>query len=98
MLNAKQYGQALWQANINDGINPNSNNVSYQFDWGVVNGNPTLNKVLVPEYLDAAQTLKSSNTDWYDAISHELVLPILMTFRYLMLQTKELCLFSLGIL
>jgi len=70
VLNAQQYGQALWQANVNDGIDPNSNNVSYQFDWGVVNGKPTLNKVLVPEYLDAAHTLKSSNTDWYDAISH----------------------------
>jgi len=69
VLNADQYGQALWQANVNDGIDPNSNNVSYQFDWNVVNGRPTLNKVLVPEYLDAAHTLKSSNTDWYDAIS-----------------------------
>jgi len=69
VLNAQQYGQALWQANVNDGIDPNSNNVSYQFDWGVVNGRPTLNKVLVPEYLDTAHTLKSSNTDWYDAIS-----------------------------
>jgi len=69
VLNAEQYGQALWQANVNDGIDPNSNNVSYQFDWNVVNGRPTLNKVLVPEYLDAAHTLKSSNTDWYDAIS-----------------------------
>ena len=69
VLNAQQYGQALWQANVNDGIDPNLNNVSYQFDWGVVNGKPTLNKVLVPEYLDAAHTLKSSNTDWYDAIS-----------------------------
>ena len=28
-----------------------------------------MNKVLVPEYLDADQTLKSSNTDWYDEIS-----------------------------
>jgi TonB-linked SusC/RagA family outer membrane protein len=69
VLNAEQYGQALWQANVNDGIDPNSNNVSYQFDWNVQNGRPTLNKVLVPEYLDAAHTLKSSNTDWYDAIS-----------------------------
>lgn len=69
VLNAEQYGQALWQANINDGLDPNNNNLSYQFDWGVVDGKPTLGSVLVPEYLDAAQTLKSSNTDWYDAIS-----------------------------
>ena len=69
VLNAEQYGRALWQANINDGLNPNNNNLSYQFDWNVVNGRPTLNNVLVPEYLDAEQTLKSSNTDWYDEIS-----------------------------
>ncbi len=69
VLNSEQYGQALWQANINDGLNPNNNNLSYQFDWGVVDGTPKLNKVLVPEYLDNAQTLKSSNTDWYDEIS-----------------------------
>lgn len=69
VLNAEQYGQVLWQANINDGLEPNNNNLSYQFDWGVVNGRPTLNQVLVPEYLDEEQTLKSSNTDWYDAIS-----------------------------
>lgn len=69
VLNAEQYGRALWQANINDGLNPNNNNLSYQFDWNVVNGSPTLNNVLVPEYLDAEQTLKSSNTDWYDEIS-----------------------------
>ena len=69
ILNANQFGQALWQANVNDGIDPNSNNLSYKFDWGVVNSKPQLNKVLVPEFLDAAQTLKSSNTDWYDEIS-----------------------------
>ena len=69
VLNAEQFGQALWQANVNDGIDPNNNNLSYRFDWSVANGRPTLNKVLFPEYLDAAQTIKSSNTDWYDAIS-----------------------------
>lgn len=69
VLNSEQFGQALWQAKINDGLDPNSNNLSYQFNWGVVNGTPKLNKVLVPEYLDSAQTLKSSNTDWYDEIS-----------------------------
>ncbi|OOG72664.1 TonB-dependent receptor [Flavobacterium sp. A45] len=69
VLNAEQFGQALWQANINDGLNPNNNNLSYQFDWSVVNNKPQLNNVLVPEYLDPQQTLKSSNTDWYKEIS-----------------------------
>lgn len=69
VLNSEQYGQALWQANVNDGIDPNNNNLSYQFDWAVVNNKPQLNNVLVPEYLDAEQTLKSSNTNWYDEIA-----------------------------
>ncbi|WP_026714288.1 SusC/RagA family TonB-linked outer membrane protein [Flavobacterium daejeonense] len=69
VLNVEQYGQALWQANINDGLNPNSNNLSYQFDWEVANNKPQLNKILVPEYLDVNQTLKSANTNWYDEIS-----------------------------
>lgn len=69
MLNAKQFGEVLWQANINDGINPNINNLSYNFDWGVENGIPTLYNMYVPEYLDSQKTLKSSNTNWYDEIS-----------------------------
>ncbi len=71
VMNTEQFGKALWQANINDGLNPNNNNLRYQFDWSVVDNKPQLNKVLVPEYLDTNQTLKSSNTDWYDAISQK---------------------------
>lgn len=69
VLNSSQFGQALWQANVNDGLNPNNNNLRYQFDWSVVNNKPQLNKVLVPEYLDTNQTLKSANTNWYDEVS-----------------------------
>ena len=69
VLNAKQFGQVLWQANINDGLNPNANNLSYNFDWGVQNGVPTLYNSYVPEYLDAAKTIKSANTNWYDEVS-----------------------------
>ncbi|WP_417884927.1 SusC/RagA family TonB-linked outer membrane protein [Zunongwangia sp.] len=70
VLNAKEFGEVLWQANINDGLDPNNNNLRYQFGWGVnENGEPVLNNVLVPEFLDSDQTLKSSDTDWYDEIS-----------------------------
>lgn len=69
VLNAKQFGQVLWQANINDGINPNLNNLSYIFDWGVQNSIPTLYNMYVPEYLDAAKIIKSTNTNWYNEIS-----------------------------
>lgn len=69
VLDANQFGKALWQANINDGLNPNSNNLRYQFDWSVANNKAQLNKVLVPEYLDANQTIKAANTNWYNEIS-----------------------------
>jgi TonB-linked SusC/RagA family outer membrane protein len=70
VLNAKQYGEVLWQANINDGIDPNNNNLSYQFGWSKdANNNDVLDFVSIPEYLDVEQTLKSSDTDWYDEIS-----------------------------
>ena len=32
-MNAQQWGRAFWQANVNDGINPNNNNLGYNFDW-----------------------------------------------------------------
>lgn len=69
VLNAQQYGQVLWQAMINDGLDPNSNNLSYQFQWSDNQGTPRLNQVLMPEYLDAEKTLSASDTDWYDELS-----------------------------
>ena len=69
VLNAKQFGQVLWQANINDGLNPNANNLRYTFDWGTENGVPTLYGMHVPEYLDDARTIKAADTNWYDAVS-----------------------------
>lgn len=70
MLNAKEYGQAMWQAYVNDGINPNSNSMGYVYDWGYDDqGNAVLNNITVPYYLDAAQTMRSSDTDWFDEVS-----------------------------
>lgn len=71
VLNAKDYGKVLWQSNINDGLNPNANNLSYQFNWGVVDGQPQLFNIMVPEYLDADRTIKATNTDWYNEISQQ---------------------------
>ena len=61
VLNTEQYGQALWQAYVNGGANPNSNNIGYSFDWGYDEaGAPVLNKILLPEYIDAARTMRPS--------------------------------------
>ena len=71
MLDAEGYGRALWQANINAGSNPDNNSIQYKFDWGVdpESGQPVLRKVLIPEYLDVNQTIRSANTDWFNEIS-----------------------------
>ncbi|MEH6659760.1 TonB-dependent receptor [Leeuwenhoekiella marinoflava] len=57
MLNAQQYGDALWQAFKNDGQTPASD----------VYGNDPDNPV-IPQWLDADQTIPSGNVDWIDAI------------------------------
>lgn len=69
VLNSEQYGRVLWQAQVNDGIDPNTNNLRYQFDWDNTNGEAVLNNIIVPEFLDEEQTLRSSDTDWFDEIS-----------------------------
>ena len=68
VLNTEQRGQAYWQASVNDGTNPN-NNQTYQYLWNGDYNNPVLNKIILPEYLDAAQTLRPANTNWFNEIS-----------------------------
>ena len=70
VLNAQQYGQAFWQGKVNDGLDPNANSISYQFDWATdANGVPVLNKIILPDYLNANKTLKTADTDWFKAVS-----------------------------
>lgn len=69
VLNANEYGQVLWQAMVNDGIDPNSNNLRYQFDWSENGGSPVLNQIIIPEFLDDQKTLRSADTDWFDELS-----------------------------
>ncbi|MBE9583208.1 TonB-dependent receptor [Mucilaginibacter sp. JRF] len=68
MLNANQRGEAYWRASVNDGTNPNNNQI-YKFDWNGDFDNPSLNSVIIPEFIDAAKTMRSANTNWYDEIS-----------------------------
>lgn len=67
MLNTQQRGEAYWRASINDGTNPNNNQI-YQFDWNKNYANPVLNSVILPTYIDAAQTMKPANTNWFNEI------------------------------
>lgn len=71
MMNTEQYGQTLWTAYINAGTNPNSNPIGYRFNWNFdANGNPVLNGMSLPKYLDAKNTIATSaGTDWFNEIS-----------------------------
>lgn len=71
VLNTGGYGQALWQAAVNSGVDPNSNSLSYQFDWHVDDNHlPVLDNIIIPKYLDADRTEMASNTDWFHQITH----------------------------
>ena len=65
VLNAEQWGQAFWQANVNDGLDPNNNNLGYHFDWGYdAQGTPQLYNVTMRKYLDDGNTIPAADTDW----------------------------------
>ena len=67
VLNSEQYGQALWQAYINDGTSdPNTNVLGYRYNWGYnAQGQPVLNNIMLNKYLDDAGTVPVGNTDWF---------------------------------
>ena len=67
VMNAKEYGQVMWQAYVNDGMDPNTNGLGYRYQWGYdANGYPVLNGIKMNKYLDAASTTPAADTDWFD--------------------------------
>jgi len=67
-LDADGHGRAYWQGAINDRVDPNNNQI-YQYDWNGDYDNPVLNKIIYPDFIDAAKTMKPANTYWYDQIA-----------------------------
>ncbi|MBQ3914118.1 MAG: TonB-dependent receptor [Paludibacteraceae bacterium] len=66
VLDAKQFGQVMWQAYVNDNMNPNTNALGYHYDWGYnAQGYPMLNAITMSKYLDEAGTVPAANTDWF---------------------------------
>lgn len=72
-LNAEERGRAYWQAAVNDKANPNNNQI-YQYDWNNNFNNPVLNRVIFPEYIDAAKTMKAADTYWFDEIAQNSII------------------------
>ena len=69
-MNAKQWGEAMWRAYVNDGADPNNNALGYNYDWGYdQNGNPVLNGITMNRYLDDEATVRSGDTDWFNEIT-----------------------------
>lgn len=72
-LNADGRGRAYWQAAVNDRTNPNNNQI-YQYDWNGDYNNPILNKIIYPEFIDGAKTMRPADTYWYDQIEQTAVI------------------------
>ena len=67
VLNAKEFGQMMWQGYVNDGLNPNLNGLGYHYDWSYnASGVPVLNGITMSKYLDLAGTTPAADTDWFD--------------------------------
>ncbi len=73
VLNTDERGRAYWQAAVNDRQNPNLNS-TYQYNWNNNFDNPVLNSVILPEFLDAAKTMRPADTRWFDEISQTSVI------------------------
>ena len=69
-MNASEWGRAYWQASVNDGLNPNNNNLGYNYDWGYDKmGNPVLNRMAMDMFLDENATVRTGDTDWFKEIT-----------------------------
>lgn len=66
VLNSREYGRVMWQAYVNDGMDPNTNGLGYSYDWGYdASGMPVLNGIRMRKYLDSANTVPAADTDWF---------------------------------
>ncbi|HTE22950.1 SusC/RagA family TonB-linked outer membrane protein [Flavitalea sp.] len=68
LMNTEEYGRAQWLAARNDKVDPNYGLYSYT-DHQDANGSWVLDKIMWPEFLDPAQTMRAANTDWQKEIS-----------------------------
>jgi TonB-linked SusC/RagA family outer membrane protein len=66
VLNTQQYGLAMFKADVNGGIDPNSNSVSYHYDW---NGNYAAPVLYSQSIVNYPSNVVPANTQWFKAIS-----------------------------
>lgn len=68
-LNTKQRGQAVWQAAVNDGTNPNTASPLYNYDWNEDFNNPVLNSVILPAFTDPQKVQRPADTNWFNEVT-----------------------------
>ncbi len=83
LLNTEEYGLVNFRAGVNDGsvlntttladgsANAGMNPYTYMYDVAWNNGVPSLNRIVLPEYLDVAgnPVMRAADTDWVKEIS-----------------------------
>lgn len=83
LLNSNEYGLVKYQAGVNDkatlntttlnggATNPNLDKTTYMYDVTWNNGSPSLNNIIIPEYLYVGDQalMKAADTDWVKEIS-----------------------------
>ncbi|SOD90362.1 SusC/RagA family TonB-linked outer membrane protein [Spirosoma fluviale] len=68
VLNTEQRGRVFWQAATNDGVTPTSPLYQFQSKVGP-NGQPVLDKITLPEFIDGEKTMRPADTRWFDEVS-----------------------------
>ncbi len=69
MLNAVDRGRALWQASVNDGVDPADGfGQIYAFDWNKDFKNPKLNSVTVQPFVGGDPNVPAGDTDWQNVV------------------------------
>ena len=83
LLNTEEYGLVNFRAKVNDGsslntttlsngaINEKKNPYTYMYDVTWNGGVPSLNRMILPEFLDVAgeEVMRAADTDWVKEIS-----------------------------
>lgn len=72
-LDTEQRGYVQWQAARNDGTDPNFGVYGFE-DHQDAQGNWVLDRVVIPEFIDAAKTMRAANTDWVDEVGRNAVI------------------------
>lgn len=76
-LNTEQRARVYWQARVNDGNvgdNTNLDNNFYRFDWNGDFANPVLSNIYFKEFIDVNNTMRPSNTNWFDEVTESSVM------------------------